>query len=161
MNLGIRLLALDVDGTLTDGGVYMDGEGREFKRFDIRDGMGIVRLRASGVEIAFISGRFSAATEQRARDLGVSLVFNGVEDKLSVFKKIAGDLGICLYQAAFMGDDVNDAECLRAAGMGIVPADGTEGAKQAADFVTGADAGHGAVREAAELILSRNEGSAT
>lgn len=158
--MAIRLLALDVDGTLTDGGVYLDGEGREFKRFDIRDGMGIVRLRAAGVEIAFISGRFSAATAQRALDLGVSLVFNGVGDKLSVFKKIAEDLGIPIHQTAFMGDDVNDAECLRTAGMGIVPADGMDGAKRAADFVTASCAGHGAVRETAELILSRNEGSA-
>ncbi len=159
--MAIRLLALDVDGTLTDGGVYMDGEGREFKRFDIRDGMGIVRLRAAGVEIAFISGRFYAATAQRALDLGVSLIFNGVGDKLSVFKKIAEDLGIPIHQTAFMGDDVNDAECLRTAGMGIVPADGMDGAKRAADFVTASCAGHGAVRETAELILSRNEGSAT
>ncbi len=78
----IRLLALDVDGTLTDGGVYMNGQGGEFKRFDIRDGMGIVRLKKAGVEIALISGRHSAATEQRARDLGITRLHNGVADKI-------------------------------------------------------------------------------
>ena len=74
----IKLLAMDVDGTLTDGSVYMDGEGHEFKRFDIQDGMGIALLRREGIEIALISGRFSASTDQRAKDLGISLVFNGV-----------------------------------------------------------------------------------
>ena len=76
--MNVKLLVLDVDGTLTDGSVYMDGEGHEFKRFDIQDGMGIVMLRRNGIEVAIISGRFSASTDQRARDLGY-VVFNGVK----------------------------------------------------------------------------------
>lgn len=154
----IKLLALDVDGTLTDGGVYMDGNGGEFKRFDIKDGMGIARLRAAGVETAFISGRFSAATEQRARGLGITLLFNGVGEKLPVLSKLVDDLGLTLEETAFMGDDINDVECLRAAGFAVVPADGMDGAKAAADYITCCLAGHGAVREAAELILARNRG---
>ena len=90
----IRLLALDVDGTLTDGGVYMNGQGGEFKRFDIRDGMGIVRLKKAGVEIALISGRHSAATEQRARDLGITRLHNGVADKMPLLSAIVEELGI-------------------------------------------------------------------
>ncbi len=154
----IRLLALDVDGTLTDGGVYMNGEGAEFKRFDIRDGMGIVRLRRAGVEVALISGRHSAATERRAGDLGITRLYNGVADKMSVLSALLDELGITFAETAFMGDDVNDVECLRAAGLAVVPADGVPEARAVADYVTFSPAGRGAVREAAELILAGNGG---
>ena len=152
----IRLLALDVDGTLTDGGVYMDGRGGEYKRFDVKDGMGIAMLLRAGVEVAFISGRYSAATEQRARNLGVARVHNGVKEKLPVLAAMAQDMGITLEQTAFMGDDVNDLECLTAAGLGLAPADAVRAVREAADYVTGAQAGRGAVREAAEHILALN-----
>jgi 3-deoxy-D-manno-octulosonate 8-phosphate phosphatase (KDO 8-P phosphatase) len=154
----IRLLALDVDGTLTDGGVYMNGQGGEFKRFDIRDGMGIVRLKKAGVEIALISGRHSAATEQRARDLGITRLHNGVADKMPLLSAIVEELGITFAETAYMGDDVNDVECLRAAGLALVPSDGVPEARAAADYVTFSPAGRGAVREAAELILAGNGG---
>lgn len=152
----IKLLVLDVDGTLTDGGVYMDGQGGEFKRFHVRDGMGIALLRASGVRTAFLSGRFSAATAQRARDLGVDLLFNGVEKKLPVFLSLVRDLQIRPEETAYMGDDVNDVDCLRAAGFGCVPADAVPEAKDAAHYVASLGGGRGAVREVADVILARN-----
>lgn len=152
----IKLLVLDVDGTLTDGGVYMDGLGGEFKRFDIHDGMGIVRLRAAGVRTAFLSGRRSEATAQRAADLGVELLFNGVREKLPVLRSLLSDLSLSAEEAAYMGDDVNDVDCLRAAGLAFAPADAVSEAKAAADFVTSAKGGGGAVREAAEHIISLN-----
>ncbi|HOO88828.1 MAG TPA: HAD-IIIA family hydrolase [Synergistales bacterium] len=152
----IKLLVLDVDGTLTDGGVYMDGRGGEFKRFDVRDGMGIVRLRAAGVRTAFLSGRRSEATSQRAADLGVELLFNGVREKLPVLRSLLSDLSLSAEEAAYMGDDVNDVDCLRAAGLAFAPADAVPEAKSAADFVTSAKGGGGAVREAAEHIISLN-----
>lgn len=152
----IRLLALDVDGTLTDGGIYMDGLGGEYKRFDVKDGMGIGLLMKAGVEVAFISGRYSPATEQRARNLGVSFVYNGVKDKLPVLSALAGELGITLEEVAFMGDDINDIDCMEAAGLAIAPGDGVRAAREAADYVTEAEAGRGAVREAAEHILALN-----
>ena len=154
--MAIRLLALDVDGTLTDGGVYMNGEGAEFKRFDIRDGMGIVRLRKAGVEVALISGRHSPATERRAQELGITRLYNGVGDKMPVLSALLEELGITLEETAYMGDDVNDVDCLRAAGLALVPADGVPEARAAADYVTARAAGRGAVREAAELILTEN-----
>ena len=152
----IKLLVLDVDGTLTDGGVYMDGRGGEFKRFDIHDGMGIVRLRAAGVRTAFLSGRRSEATAQRAADLGVELLFNGVREKLPVLRSLLSDLSLSAEEAAYMGDDVNNVDCLRAAGLAFAPADAVPEAKSAADFVTSAKGGGGAVREAAEHIISLN-----
>lgn len=152
----IKLLVLDVDGTLTDGGVYMDGRGGEFKRFDIQDGMGIVRLRAAGVRTAFLSGRRSEATAQRASDLGVEFLFNGVREKLPVLRSLLSDLSLSAEEAAYMGDDVNDVDCLRAAGLAFAPANAVPEAKAAADFVTSANGGSGAVREAAERIISLN-----
>ncbi len=152
----IRLFAMDVDGTFTDGGVYLDGQGGEMKRFDIKDGMGISLLRSSGVEVALVSGRYSAATEQRARGLGISLLFNGVEEKLPVLKTLMEERGLDPEEVAYMGDDVNDVECLRLAGLGLAPSDGAPEAKSAASYVTAAPGGYGAVREAAELILRRN-----
>jgi 3-deoxy-D-manno-octulosonate 8-phosphate phosphatase (KDO 8-P phosphatase) len=151
----IRLFVLDVDGTLTDGGLYMDGRGGEFKRFDVRDGMGIARLRAAGVEIALLSGRASEATAQRARELGIGLLFNGTGEKLPVFRKLISDLRLDAGEVAYMGDDVNDVDCLRAAGLAFAPADAAEEAKTAADIVTRNGGGRGAVREAAEHILKR------
>lgn len=154
----IKLLVLDVDGTLTDGGIYMDGRGGEYKRFDVKDGMGIVMLMKAGVEVAFISGRYSAATEQRARNLGVGRVHNGVKEKLPLLSAMAEELGIALEQVAFMGDDINDAECLQAAGLAIAPADAVRAALVLADYVTESPAGRGAVRDAAEHILGLNGG---
>jgi 3-deoxy-D-manno-octulosonate 8-phosphate phosphatase (KDO 8-P phosphatase) len=152
----IKLVALDVDGTLTDGGVYLDGAGGEFKRFDIQDGMGLVLLRRAGIPVAVISGRFSRATEGRARELGIEFLHNGVGEKLPVLKKLAADLGLKPEEVAFVGDDVNDLDCLRWAGLGISVANGRPEVREAADHVTQASGGYGAVREAAELVLALN-----
>ncbi len=156
----IRLFALDVDGTLTDGGVYLDGSGSEYKRFDVRDGMGFALLRRAGVEIAWISGRFSAATARRASELQVFRLFNGVEEKLPALQALTEELGISLEETAYMGDDVNDLACLRSAGLALAPSDAVEEVRSAADMVTPSRAGHGAVRDAAEFILAHNRRAA-
>ena len=152
----IKLFALDVDGTLTDGGVWMDGRGNEWKRFDIQDGMGIVRLRDAGVEIAFLSGRSSVATVQRAAELGVERCINGVLEKLPVLRCIADELGLAPEEVAFVGDDVNDIPCLRWCGLGIAVANARSEVKRNARFITRAAGGFGAVREAAEHVLFLN-----
>lgn len=152
----IALVAMDVDGTLTDGGFYMDGEGRELKRFDVRDGYGVVLLQRMGIEVAFISGRFSAATEQRAAGLGVKRVVNGTGDKLSDLKKIAGELGLSRGEIAFIGDDEPDLACVEWCGLGIAVADARGGLAEAADWVAPSPGGRGAVRDAAEYIAARN-----
>lgn len=155
----IRLLVLDVDGTLTDGGIYVDGAGNELKRFDIQDGMGLALLRRSSVKIAVISGRYSGATEYRAADLGIDIIFNGVDDKMEVLKKIAEDLDLCRDEIAYAGDDVNDIDCIKWSGLGIAVLNARASVKACADMVTSANGGYGAVREICEHIMSLNKGA--
>ena len=152
----IKLFVLDVDGTLTDGGLYLDGHGSEFKRFDVRDGMGIALLRDAGVTTAFLSGSRSEATARRAEELAVERVLNGIREKLPAFLGLLADLELDAEETAYMGDDVNDVECLRAAGVSFAPADAAARAKEAAGNTTKRSGGHGAVREAAEYILAHN-----
>jgi 3-deoxy-D-manno-octulosonate 8-phosphate phosphatase (KDO 8-P phosphatase) len=152
----IRLVAMDVDGTLTDGGIYMDGSGGESKRFNARDGYGITELIRSGVRVAFISGRASGATVRRARDLGVDLVVNGAGDKLRELVSMAGELGITPPDVAFIGDDMPDAACIKWAGLGVAVADAHEGVLRVAGMITAARGGDGAVREVADYILRMN-----
>jgi len=153
--MDVKLLALDVDGTLTDGSVYMDGEGHEFKRFDIQDGMGIAMLRREGLEVAIISGRFSASTDQRAKDLSIPFVFNGVKDKLETLMSLAERLNLKPEEVAYMGDDVNDIECIKWAGFGVAVANAREEVKRSADYVTASMGGRGAVREVADMLLKK------
>lgn len=152
----IKLLVLDVDGTLTDGGVYMDGKGNEYKRFDIQDGMGIVLLKQKFVQVAIISGRYSMATELRAKELGISLLYNGVQDKLVVLTELAEKEGFSKDEIAFAGDDINDMECMEWAGFGFAVANAREEVKMMADHVTSSSGGYGAVREICEKIISIN-----
>ena len=152
----IRLFAMDVDGTLTDGGVYMDGKGGEFKRFDIQDGYGIASLLKSGVKVVFISGRFSAPTRQRADDLKISACVNGTKDKLSDLEGLAQKWGVERQEIAYAGDDAPDLECLEWAGLGMAPANARPEVKDAADWIAKAAGGQGAIRECAEYILKVN-----
>ena len=155
----IRLVAMDVDGTLTDGCFYMDGSGGELKRFHAHDGYGIVQLLKSGVEVAFISGRYSAATEQRAMNLGVKRVINGTSDKLPLLIGIANELGLTEREVAYIGDDMPDIECIRWAGLGIAVADSRKEILEAADLVMPSRGGYGAVRDAADYIIKLNQKS--
>ncbi|MDR3321577.1 MAG: HAD-IIIA family hydrolase [Synergistaceae bacterium] len=152
----IRLVAMDVDGTLTDGGIYMDGEGGEYKRFNVKDGWGIVLLKKSSVEVSFISGRVSKPTERRADELGVSRVVCGVDDKLSSLEAMAGEMGLDRSEIAFIGDDTQDVECIKWAGLGIAVADASADVLSAADWITPRRGGEGAVRDAAEHIVQLN-----
>jgi len=154
----IKLFALDVDGTLTDGGVYMDGSGSEYKRFDIRDGYGIVMLMEAGVKVVLISGRYSPATRQRADDLRVTSCINGTADKLTDLVRVARELGVARSEIAFAGDDLPDLECVRWAGLGMAVADAVSEIKAAAGWVSSKPGGRGAVRECAEYILEVNGG---
>ena len=154
----IKLFALDVDGTLTDGGVYMDGKGGEFKRFDIQDGYGIRKLIDSGVKVYFISGRYSAATQQRAIDLRITGCINGTRDKLSELKSLAENNHLTRAEIAFAGDDMPDVECIEWAGLGIAVANAVPEVISAADWKTVRPGGNGAIRECAEKIIEINEG---
>lgn len=154
MSADIRLVAMDVDGTLTDGAFFIDGSGNEYKRFDVKDGYGIEMLRRAGIEVAFISGRGSPATDARARGLKVERVINGSGPKLPHLQAMAAELGIGREQVAFIGDDLPDLECIEWAGLGIAVGDSTGEILEAADWIAPAPGGHGAVRAAAEHILA-------
>ncbi|OUO92228.1 HAD-IIIA family hydrolase [Cloacibacillus sp. An23] len=156
----IKLFAMDVDGTLTDGGIYMDGSGNEMKRFDVQDGQGIAALIKKGVKVAFISGRYSAPTQKRAEDLKITRCVNGVKDKLPELRKIAAELGVTADETAYAGDDVPDVECIEWAGLGIAVANACAEAKKAAGYVAKRGGGRGAIRECAEMIIRINDGEA-
>jgi 3-deoxy-D-manno-octulosonate 8-phosphate phosphatase (KDO 8-P phosphatase) len=149
----IRLLALDVDGVLTDGTIWLSPKGEVTKRFHIRDGLSLMLLRRHGVELAILSGREDAATARRAEDLGIRHVLQGLKKKLPAATSLAKKLGLSLDQVAFMGDDINDVALIGAVGLGCAPADGCHEALEAARFVAPHGGGQGAVRDLAELLL--------
>jgi 3-deoxy-D-manno-octulosonate 8-phosphate phosphatase (KDO 8-P phosphatase) len=149
----VRLLALDVDGVLTDGRLHYGPRGEATKVFHVRDGHGIKRVQEAGIEVAIISGRKSAAVAKRARDLGIKFVFQGVGDKLAVLVKLAKSRDVTLEHCACVGDDTPDAPILAAAGLGIAVADAHADALAAADLVTSRPGGHGAVREVCDWLL--------
>lgn len=150
----IRLFAMDVDGILTDGSVFVSSNGTETKRFCIIDGLGLLLVRESGVDLAWVSGRASAATTLRATELKIPHLVQGRKDKLEALSELASTLGIALSECAYMGDDFIDAPAIRAAGIGISVPTGLPLALGAADYVTRREAGNGAVREVCDLILA-------
>lgn len=148
----IKLLALDVDGVLTDGGLYYTESGEEFKKFNVKDGMGIKLLMQSGIEVAIISANSSTSTYYRAQKLGIIHCFLGVEDKLSTLKELCQQLNISLSQVAYIGDDVNDLSVLQAVGYPLTVADAINDNKNCAVYITNLKGGQGAVREVCDLI---------
>lgn len=151
----VRCLLLDVDGVLTNGMLYV-GEGIEAKGFSILDGHGIVMARRVGLEVGFISGRPSLATLARAKDLGVTLVFQTIQSKLDIVRQVEQKLGISASKMCYVGDDVVDLPALRNVGVPVAVANAVDEVKKAAKYVTRRNGGEGAVREVIELILKSN-----
>lgn len=149
----IRLLAMDVDGVLTDGTLAYDSGGGEQKRFHVADGLGLVLLRQVGIEIAWISGRASVPMERRARELGVRHVMQGVRDKSKTLREVCSALAIPLEETAYIGDDWNDLPALAIAGVGVAVANAVEEVKQAAAIITRDAGGQGAVREVCMRLI--------
>ena len=149
----IQLLSIDVDGVLTDGGIYYGDDGNSFRKFNAKDGMGLTLLRKAGVEVAIISAGAPGAIEHRAKRLGIEYVFTNIENKLSVFHDLTEKLGIDMTHTAHMGDDVNDLQLMRAAGVAIATADAVEAVAAAASVVTSRRGGDGAVREVCDAII--------
>jgi 3-deoxy-D-manno-octulosonate 8-phosphate phosphatase (KDO 8-P phosphatase) len=153
----VRLLALDVDGVLTDNGIWVapvNGDRVEFKRFDIQDGLGLVLLRGTGIEVAWVSGRHSEATELRAKELRIpTLVQDSGARKLPAMEKLLAEKGLAWEDVAYVGDDIADLPVLRRAGLPISVANGCPEVKAEAAFVTEARGGSGAVREVVVTLL--------
>lgn len=156
-----RLLALDVDGVLTDGRIYYGNNGDELKAFNIKDGLGIKLLRDSGVKVAIITGRQSEIVARRARELGIEDVVQGRDDKHQALLELCQRHTLTIEECAYMGDDLPDLSAIVAAGLGMTVADAGAAVREAADWISHANGGYGAVREACEFILSaRGEWSA-
>ncbi len=150
----IQLFAMDVDGILTDGSIIISSDGSEAKRFSIIDGLGIVRLIEAGLEVAWISGRGSGATDIRAKELKIPHVIQGRKDKAAALQELLDKLDLTMEQAAYMGDDDIDADAIRLAGIGIAVPEAQEPALQNADYITSKSGGNGAVREVCNRILT-------
>lgn len=152
----IKLLIMDVDGTLTDGMIYMASSGEAMKAFNIKDGYAIAHmLPEMGVVPVIITGRRSRIVENRAKELGIAELHQGVTDKLGKLKEVAEKFNAASYEIAYIGDDLNDLDCLQYCGLTGCPADAVEEVKQTADYTASAIAGSGAVREFIEFIRSK------
>ena len=153
----IKLLALDVDGVLTDGSIYISPAGEVFKGFNAKDGMGISCALRSGLQIAVITGRQSPIVERRCEELGITLLQQGVKDKRLALQQMAQELGLVREEIAYMGDDLNDIPAFKASGLNFVPADASMEVLAVADIITKASGGRGAVREAITMILAAQD----
>ncbi|NEQ48938.1 MAG: HAD-IIIA family hydrolase [Leptolyngbya sp. SIO3F4] len=150
----VKLLALDVDGILTDGGLYYTETGQELKKFNVKDGLGIKQLIKNGIEVAIISASSSESTRHRATKLGIRHVFIGCDEKLLVLKDLCQTLQIDLSQVAYMGDDLTDLPVLKAVGCPLTVADAIAENRACAIHVTEKGGGQGAVRDICDLILA-------
>lgn len=149
----LKLLILDVDGVLTDGKLFFDNDGNEYKSFHARDGHGIKLLRQTGVEVAVISGRKSNSVALRMKSLGIEYVYQGHENKIAAFNEIIEKIGIRPEQAAHVGDDVLDLPVMIRVGLAIAVQDANNAVKQRADWCTELAGGCGAVREVCDFIM--------
>ncbi len=150
----IRALVLDVDGVLTDGGMYYGPAGEALKKFHTRDGMGLRLVREAGIRVAFITGEETEIVLRRAEKLKVTDVFTGVEDKRAALEGFLASHGLRAEEAAYVGDDLNDLPALKAAGVAIAVADAAPQVRRAADWVTSRPGGHGAVREVCDALIA-------
>lgn len=148
----VKILLCDVDGVLTDASVFIGG-GREIKRFNILDGLGLVLLRRVGIKVGWISSRPSPATKLRAEGLKIDFLVQQKDGKVAAVERILARTGLTWAQVCYMGDDVVDLGVLKRAGLAVAVVNGVTEAKAAAHYVTKAAGGHGAVREVAEMIL--------
>ena len=150
----IRLLVMDVDGVMTDGKITYTSDGQELKSFNIKDGLGIKRAQASGIETAIITGRKSPMVEQRARELGIAHLVQGREDKLAALSDLVDQMNLSLDQVAYIGDDLPDLTAIESVKLGACPADAATEVKSKANWVSTRSGGDGCVRELCDLLVS-------
>lgn len=153
MARGVSLIILDVDGVMTDGGIMLDNSGNEIKRFHVRDGHGIKMAQRVGITIAIITGRRSDVVEVRARELGITEVYQRCLDKVETYEKLKSKLGISENQTAYVGDDIVDIPVMKRVGLSFAVADAEPYVKEVAHMVTERGGGRGAVREVIDFIL--------
>ena len=149
----VRLMIFDVDGVLTDGRLWYGPDGESFKVFHAADGHGLKMLAASGVHIALLSGRRSAAVERRGAELGIAHVLQGIEDKRPAFERLLAQVGVSAEAAGFMGDELVDLPVMTRCGFACAPPEAPAFVRRHAHYLTRAPAGGGAVRELCELLM--------
>lgn len=149
----IRCLILDLDGVLTDAGIYLDNQGHESRRFNISDGMGIKLLQSLGFQVAVITGSSDQIVAKRMQQLGIEHFYTQAIYKLEPFEDLKAKLNLTNEQIAFMGDDYQDLVLLKQVGLSIAPANAIEYVRGRVDMVTDAKGGHGAVREVCEFFI--------
>ena len=152
----IKLVLLDVDGTLTDGGIYRGNNGEELKRFNVKDGYAIVNAQKLGIEFGIITGRKSELVEIRAKELKIKYLYQGISEKTVVLEEIIKKTGLTKGEIAYMGDDLNDLLIIKQVGLSGTPKDAVDEVIQVADFVSKKNGGSGAVREFIEHILKKD-----
>ncbi len=154
----IKLFITDVDGVLTDGGMYYGEQGDELKKFNVRDGVGVALFRQVGIDVAIITGEKTELVVRRAKKLGITLCFTGIHDKAAILEKILADHGLQKEEIAYIGDEINDASLLGKVGLFFTVEDANPFIKDRADMVLAVAGGSGALREAAHFLLAnRNE----
>lgn len=149
----IKVLALDVDGVLTDGKIIVDSRGDEIKEFDVQDGLGIVLFRRHGFKIVIITARDSKPVDFRAKDLKIDKVYQGAYPKIEYYKRMLQELSVSDEEVCYVGDDLPDLNVLKQVGFGVTVPNAVEEIKRIADYTTHRSGGNGAVREVIELIL--------
>lgn len=149
----VKLVILDVDGVMTDGRIVIDDNGLEQRNFDIKDGLGVVALQMSGVDVAIITSKKSGSVRHRAEELKIKRFHEGIRKKTEPYEQMLAEMGIGDAQVAYVGDDLVDLSLMKRVGLPIAVADAVDEVREAAAYVTRARGGHGAVREAAEMIL--------
>ncbi len=149
----IRLFATDVDGVLTDGGMYYSDSGQQMKKFNVWDGMGLALMRHAGLIIGIITTEQTKLVAQRAKKLQITEVHQGIWDKLGVLQEMGTRYGVSLQEMAFIGDDLNDLKALQAVGFSASPANARPEIRKAVKYVCQSNGGEGAVRELADMIL--------
>ena len=153
----ICLIVLDVDGTMTDGGVYIDSNQVETKKFNIKDGAGIVLAQSVGIDFLILTGRSSSSVEQRANELHIKYVEQGIENKAVYLKNFASIHGLSPENIAYIGDDLNDLPAMHYAGISACPADAADEVKAYCDFVLAKKGGEGVVRAFLEIFLKERK----
>lgn len=149
----LKYWVLDVDGTLTDGGIYYGESGDEIKKFNVKDGTGFALAHEAGMKIIVLTGRECRATERRMKELRADFLFQNVKNKAEFLRKFFSDNGIDAQEAGYIGDDLNDLASMRMAGFAACPSDACEEVRREVDYVASAKGGHGAVREVMEYVL--------
>ena len=152
----IKLILLDVDGTLTDGGIYRDNKGEEFKKFNVKDGYIIVNARDLGIDFGIITGKKSELVRIRSEELKMKYLYQGISEKTKILEKILTETKLIKDEVAYMGDDLNDIHIMKKVGLTGAPKNAVKEVLDIAEFISKKNGGEGAVREFVEYILKKD-----